>query len=356
MCAWHDWALSSMQLSSVGMLHAVLTWQVWGDHTLLYWKRYSDEIVRFLLLAANSSTTQTMMIITGKSAAKVVFGLLSINAIAMWLWSCAIVLEHNWGCLQVSLSSDTIICNEQTLIATSFTNLQCRAGKEPSIVQQFLFYSVWSFWLTLFVFVTWVLIGCSTVARQEAAAWTPYVNAERLQWMHQIAFQIALPHVITVMLTYIYYVATNPISTFINQDACHHLGRAYLGNSYASNAFVLYLYLILMNVQDWTVHYLSGPFLVFLWWSGESRFIASSWKWMIPWSTIFVCLLSFVMAISQLYWGVALYCGSMWFILSLFTGINLLFHVVFVVVSWALAQKQQIRKNLRVERLEVDPC
>lgn len=250
---------------------------------------------------------------------KVTFGLLSLNAIVMWLWSSSITPEHNWVCLQ------------------------CRASRNPSMGQQFLFYSVWSFWLTFLVFVTWILLG-----RQG----TDSAYSRRIRTLHQIAFQLALPHVTTVIVTYVYYVATNPIESFLDMDACYHLGRANLGKTFTDSPAIINLYLVLMNVQDWTVHYLSAPFLLFLWGTRQSMFLGRG-RWTFPWSTMFVVVLSTTMAIAQLYCGVVLYCGGMWFTLCLFTATNLVFHSVYVATTrYYSASRRQSSIERKDENLE----
>ena len=260
------------------------------------------------------------MLGTINHAVKIVFALLSLNTIVMWLFSSAITPEHNWVCIQ------------------------CRASMEPGVGQQFLFYSVWSFWMTFLVFVTWILLSQNN-PDSNATANPPSAAASRLQLIYNIGFQVALPHVTTVMITYVYYVATNPVDTFLDTEACYHLGRANLGKSFTENMFYANVYLVLMNVQDWTVHYLSAPLLFFLWSTGQANFQTVSWRWLFPSSTLFVIILSSIIAIAQAYWGVILYCGGMWFVLGLFTGINLLFHILFAGGSWMAVG----RKNKAVE-------
>ena len=63
---------------------------------------------------------------------KVIFFPLLANAIVLWVVNTTLI-EDNWKCIT------------------------CRADGVPSLAQQFLFYSVWSFWLTSFVFYPWAI-------------------------------------------------------------------------------------------------------------------------------------------------------------------------------------------------------
>jgi hypothetical protein len=231
---------------------------------------------------------------------KIIFVPLMINVIVLWILSTSITATHNWECLQ------------------------CRADKEPSVAQQFLFYSVWSFWFTCIVFVSWASTSTSTCkdSKTTTTTTTTKTSTNTNKFTHN-AFQLALPHVITVSLCYIYYVITNPVHTFMNSDACYTWGRAFLGKTYTDNQTGAMIYLVLMNIMDATVHYLSAPLMLYLFATQQLKYTTK-----IPYSTFFVIVLSAIMAFAEIYGDVKLYCGGRWFVLATFTAVNLIFHVI----------------------------
>ena len=217
---------------------------------------------------------------------KVVFFPLLANSIVLWIVNTTLI-EDNWKCIT------------------------CRADGDPSLAQQFLFYSVWSFWLTSFVFYPWAIPSCQG------------------NKISQAVFQIAFPHVATVMTTYFYYVATNPADEFVDRELCYYLARSFLSRNLGQgNDVIINLYLVLMTFSDLTVHYFSFPLLLYLWLTGQVKF-----QVLFPWSTVFVFLLSAIIAPMQIFRGVTVYCGGLWFNLIGSVCMNFLYHVFFAMMS-----------------------
>lgn len=218
---------------------------------------------------------------------KVVFFPLLANSLILWVVNTTLI-DDNWKCIV------------------------CRADGDPSLAQQFLFYSVWSLWLTSLVFYPWAIPCCR--------------DAKKIS---QTVFQIAFPHAATFMTTYIYYVATNPADEYVDREACYYLGRSFLSRDLGKgNDDIINLYLVLMTVSDLTVHYLSFPLLLYLWITGQVKF-----QVLFPWSTVFVFLLSAVIAPVQIFMGVTIYCGGLWFNLIGSVAINFIYHVFFALMS-----------------------
>jgi hypothetical protein len=136
-------------------------------------------------------------------------------------------------------------------------------------------------------------------------------------------FQVALPHVMTVMCTYFYYVGANPAKEFIDTDACHQMVRAFLIKDVTNTPTAIHVYLVLNVLSDFTVHYFSAPFLLYLYGTGQLSYVVT-----IPWSTIFVFLLSAIMAPVQIH-GAVIYCGGLSFSMISSVMINFAFHVLF---------------------------
>ena len=238
---------------------------------------------------------------------QIIFVPLMINVIVLWILSTSITATHNWECLQ------------------------CRADKEPSVAQQFLFYSVWSFWFTCIVFVSWATTSSNSSTSKGTTSTSTGKDNHPQHKTHKFthyAFQLALPHVITVSLCYIYYVITNPVHTFMNSDACYTWGRAFLGKTYTDNETGAMVYLVLMNIMDATVHYLSAPLMLYLFATQQLKYTTK-----IPYSTFFVIGLSAIMAFAEIYGDVKLYCGGRWFVLATFTAVNVIFHVLFYLIQ-----------------------
>lgn len=131
------------------------------------------------------------------------------------------------------------------------------------------------------------------------------------------------------MTTYFYYVATNPADEFVDRESCYYLGRSFLSRDLGKgNDVIVNLYLVLMTCSDLTVHYLSFPLLLYLWLTGQVKFQVR-----FPWSTIFVVLLSAVIALVQTFKGVTIYCGGLWINLIGSISINFIYHVFFALMS-----------------------
>lgn len=153
-----------------------------------------------------------------KLAVIITYTPLLLNAFVLWIVN-TIYWKEQWECIT------------------------CRADDEPSIVQQFLYFSVWSLWLTMVVFFAWA-VGSTCTASTER----PLANR-----ISEWSFRLALPHVVTVMTTYIYYVALNPPDTFLDQQACHTLSRSITDNRGAINA-----YLVCALLSDVLVHWINA--------------------------------------------------------------------------------------------------
>jgi len=188
--------------------------------------------------------------------------------------------------------------------------IQCRADEKPAFKQQFLYFTCWSMWFSLVVFVTW-------------AYFTPPSSSGR-SVLAQRVIRVALPHVCTVMVTYIYYAATNPATSFLDADACYTLGRAGFPKNVTDNKAMVNFLLVCANISDNTVHYLSAPLLLMLLFSNELEY-----DLMIPYSTIFIIILGVAVGIADTY-GSRIYCGGLWFNVGMSILFNFVFHVIFV--------------------------
>jgi hypothetical protein len=162
------------------------------------------------------------------------------------------------------------------------------------------------------------------------AYFTPSENkaSSRGYIVSKIIFQVALPHVTTVMLTYLYYGATNPAEEFVNRDLCYYLGRAFLHKDVTDNETAVNAYLVFGVLTDFTIHYFSAPLLLYLYVTGQIPY--DVW---FPWSTVFVIMLSAIIAPVQILADVPIYCGSIWFAIGGSILINFAFHIGFCVLS-----------------------
>lgn len=220
-----------------------------------------------------------------KIAVSIIYGVLYIIGFASWTFD-TIYYKENWVCMK------------------------CRKSEEPSINQQFLFFSVWSFWLSMAVFFTW---SCS---RQKTT----------LRAIAQRIIQVALPLACTVMICYICYVLSYSRDDFLNFEECYTLkvGRARMSKDITDNMFIVNFYLVCSVLADIVAHYLSAPLLLLLVLSGELEFDSS-----LPYSTIFATILGATICLADIF-GSRIYCGNLWFNIPMTVLANLSFDMFFV--------------------------
>ena len=223
-----------------------------------------------------------------KLALTIIYTPLLLNAFVLWIVN-TIYWKEQWECIT------------------------CRADDEPSIVQQFLYFSVWSLWLTMVVFFAWA-VGSTCTASTDR----PLAN-RIAEW----SFRLALPHVVTVMTTYIYYVALNPPDTFLDEQACYTLSRGGLSRSITDNRGAINAYLVCALLSDVLVHWMSAPLLLVLLWSGELEYDP-----LLPYSTILMIALGISVGLADTY-GSTIYCGNAWFNVGMSILINFFYHVLF---------------------------
>merc|ERR1712232_1280447 len=180
--------------------------------------------------------------------------------------------------------------------------VKCRADEPAAFTQNFLYYTLWNLFLTTALFVAW------------AGGWK--TAAQRI-------FRVLLPHACTVTTSYIYYVATNPNDGFFTEE-CYTSGRAALSKQITDNTAAIDSFLVCYNIFDIFVHYLICPMMLLLLFSGELDYDSA-----FPYSTVFVFLLGLAVALTQTF-GSTVYCGSVWFYMSMMTLIHLVYHVLFV--------------------------
>jgi hypothetical protein len=187
--------------------------------------------------------------------------------------------------------------------------LTFRTNYPPSIKQQFLFFSVWSLWLSIAIFIGWTrkFFG----KRNESSS------------MLENICKVALPHIITVFVTYIYYDISNPANEFVNKEACYTLRKAALSKEITTNEALIKTVLIFEVMDNLTVHYFSAPLMFILLWCGEISYnVVKIWK---AFSTLFIIILGVVVGLAQEF-GSPIYNGDIWFFVGTSIAINFVVH------------------------------
>ena len=205
-----------------------------------------------------------------------------------------------------------------SLYETQWDCIVCRSGQKPSIKQQFLFFTVWNIWFTTVVITAWA-----------ATTFTANNNNHRgtIHAVAQKVFLLALPHATTVCLTYIYYVATNPVDGFVDEDLCHRRGRTGMAKTLTDDPVLIDLFLVCAEISDVWIHWVTGPLMILLLVTGEFGY--DVW---IPYSTIVAVVLGSVIGLAQTYSGSLIYCGGIWFQVGMLMLINFVIHWIYVVL------------------------
>ena len=137
--------------------------------------------------------------------------------------------------------------------------------------------------------------------------------------------KIALPHIITVFVSYIYYDVSNPADEFVNKDACYTMEKAILSKDITTNETLINIMLVVGVMNNLTVHYFSAPLMFILLWCGEISYsVGKMWK---AYSTLFIVILGVVVGLSQEF-GSPIYNGSVWFNVGMSIAINFVFHCI----------------------------
>ncbi|CAB9528981.1 expressed unknown protein [Seminavis robusta] len=222
-----------------------------------------------------------------------------------------------------------LILYEETWACTA-----CRGGQEASPIPLLVYFSVWTFWLTIAVFLSWIFLEKNTVNQEGESSDT--INADEEQGEDneaaptmskrkttaQYLFSLALPLALTVSLTYTYYVATNPASEFFDNDLCYTAWRSSISRELEK--WMADLYLVGAVIADWIVHYLCSVLILVLYFSGELRYVVA-----LPLSTSFSICLGIIIALVQQS-GKTAYCGGgIWFNVGIICMFTLIFHVTF---------------------------
>lgn len=219
-----------------------------------------------------------------KIALTVIFSLLYILSFENWIVT-TIYWKQQWICLE------------------------CRADDPPSIKQQFIYFTVWNMFFCIVIFTCWAF----------------FMNHSKAQSLMKNVFRVAVPHAVTVTLTYIYYVVSNPTDGFLNTEACHIMYRSFLSKDITTNMSTVTFQLICYNVSDFTLHYFSAPLMLFLLFSKEIEYDVT-----IPYSTFFITVLGVIIGILDTTTGSRVYCGNVWFNVGMSILINFLVHVLLV--------------------------
>jgi len=184
----------------------------------------------------------------------------------------------------------------------------CRADETPSFKHNYLYFTYWSLWLSIAVFIPWAFSQ----------------PGGKLRMYAQRIFRVALPHACTVMVTYIYYIALNPVNEFFNLDACYVLGRAVMSKKITDNMTLVNFHLVCSIISDIVLHYMSAPMLVLLVLSGELEY-----DLVFPYTTVFMLILGVTVGLAQTF-GSKIYCSdNIFFDVGICFSINFVFHVIF---------------------------
>ena len=200
--------------------------------------------------------------------------------------------------------------------------INCRKDDDPSIKQQFLYFTVWNMYFSIAIFFSWA-----------AKKLFQYRNDFSYEKIHQHVFNISLPHIITVGITYIYYNATNDTDGYANTDVCYSSGKTILSRQITSNEGLANIILVIGVMSDLTVHYFSAPLMILLLLTDEMKYDVSLWR---PYSTLFVFVLGMIVALGQTF-GSRIYCGDAWFNTGSSIGVNFAVHCILVCYNhWRL--------------------
>lgn len=180
-----------------------------------------------------------------------------------------------------------------------------------SIKQQFLYFSMWSLWFSMAVLVGWMIKAVFSCGNG--------IVVEKIVW-------VALPLIITVFISYVYYDFTNAPEGFLNKEACYTLRKSAVSKSITSNETIIDILLGIQVFSDFTIHYFSAPLMMLLLVSGEIKYTAPLWK---PFSTFFMLILGTVVYLGQSF-GSTIYCGSALFNSAMSILINFVVHCILV--------------------------
>jgi hypothetical protein len=231
-----------------------------------------------------------------KRAITVVYTPLFLIVMAIWITD-VIFIEDNWVCS---------LCKDDA----------------PTVAPMFIYFSMWSVWFTIAIFVTWAYFTPAAEERSSSVARNAEEESCRGHQISKVLAPIALPLVLTVTVTYIYYLQSNPKDETINEDLCYGMVRSAINRDV--NESMANLYLVLSVITDFTIHYLSSPLLLALFFSGELPYEAA-----IPWSTFFVVLLGIMIVLVQENVGTVYCSDNIWVAVSGVCGFDFFFHLLF---------------------------
>jgi len=188
--------------------------------------------------------------------------------------------------------------------------INCRKDEQPSVKQQFLYYTIWNMWFSIAIFG-------GLAAKKYSNRFLHNSLLEKICW-------VGLPSIITTFSTYIYYIATNPSEGYFNTEECYTLGRAMLSKQLVSSQRVIDTILVFGVISDLVLHYFSAPLMVFFLLLGELNYDVGLWR---PYSTLFIFILGMVAALGQTF-GSRVYCGNAWFNSGGTVVLNFLVHCI----------------------------
>jgi hypothetical protein len=222
---------------------------------------------------------------------------------------------------------DTIYYREQWVCLTYRTNYP------PSIKQQFLYFSLWSLWFSIAIFIGWTRKYIGKMKNDSS--------------MLENICKVALPHIITVFVTYIYYDISNPANEFLNKEACYTLEKAILSKDITSNETLINIMLAFGVMSNLSVHYFSAPLMFILLWCGEISYgVGKIWK---AYSTLFIVILGVVVGLSQEF-GSPIYNGSIWFFVGTSIAINFVVHCILFGANFRCNERRS--RQIEVESAE----
>ena len=91
--------------------------------------------------------------------------------------------------------------------------IMCRLDDPPSIKQQFLYFTIWSMWFSITILTCWSLksLFCKTP------------SSILLDKCLSRATEVGVPHILTVFISYIYYLLVTKCEDLVNSEDCYTL-------------------------------------------------------------------------------------------------------------------------------------
>ena len=107
--------------------------------------------------------------------------------------------------------------------------LTYRADYPPSVKQQFLYFSMWSLWFSVAIFIGWIRKS----------------SEKKFSRAYSAICWVGLPHVIAVFVSYIYYDVTNPPDEFLDKEACYTLYKSIFSKEITTNETIINMMLVI---------------------------------------------------------------------------------------------------------------